>query len=142
MALVLPESDLLLYACIGDSHLFQVRPGGVTDLAKAEATKGLDFFLGDGEETPESLAEKCRIGSEPLRDTIAVLLASDGLSEVQIGVEDPGAVVCQGIETARKVAPGLRPLEASRSVVEASLAAHRKNASGDNVCTAVVWLEN
>jgi hypothetical protein len=51
-------------------------------------------------------------------------------------------VVCESIEAARKAAPGLRPLEASRNIVEAALAAHRKNASGDNMCAAVVWLED
>jgi serine/threonine protein phosphatase PrpC len=141
LALVLPESNVLLYACIGDSHLFRVRPGGVADLAEVEASMGEDFFLGHGPETPESLAKKCRVGTKPLEDAIAVVLASDGLSEVRIGVEDPGAVVGESIENARKAAPGLRPLEASRRIVEAALAAHRKNASGDNMCAAVVWLE-
>jgi len=141
LALVLPESDVLLYACIGDSHLFQVRPAGVADLAEVEASTGMDFFLGHCEETPESLEEKCRIGAVPLEDTIAVVLASDGLSEYRIGVEKPGEVVRESIENARKAALGLRPLEASRTIVEAALAAHRSNRSGDNACVAVVWLE-
>jgi len=140
LALVLPESNALLYACVGDSHLFQVRPGSVADPGRAATSMGMDCFLGHGQETLESLEDKCRIGTEPLEDTIAVVLASDGLSEYQIGVEDPGAVVRESIETAKKAAPALRPLEASRSIVEAALAAHRKNASGDNVCAAVVWL--
>ena len=141
LALVLPASNALLYACIGDSHLFQVRPDGVVEPTKAEAAVGMDCFLGHGQETPESLAEKCRIGMEPLEDTTAVVLASDGLSEHQIGVEDPGAVVLQSVEAARKAAPALRPLEASRNIVDAALAAHRKNASGDNMCAAVIWVE-
>lgn len=141
LALVLPESNALLYACIGDSHLFQVRPGGAIELARAGSTMEMDCFLGHGQETLESLAGKCWIGTESLDDTIAVVLASDGLSEVEIGVENPGAVVRESVEAARKAAPGLRPLEASRSIIEAALTAHRKNASGDNVCAAVVWLE-
>ncbi len=141
LALVLPESDALLYACIGDSHLFQVHSGGVAELAEAEAAVKKTFFLGYGPETPESLEEKCRVGSVPLEDTVAVVLASDGLSEHRIGVEDPAGAVRESVEAARKAAPGLRPLEASRSVVEAALAAHRKNASGDNICAAVVWME-
>ena len=142
LALVLPESNSLLYACIGDSHLFQVGPGGVVEPAKAGSSTGMDCFLGHGQETPESLVDKCRIGTESLVGTTAVVLASDGLSEYQIGVEDPGAAVSESIEIARKAAPGLRPLEASRRIVEAALAAHRKNASGDNMCAAVVWLED
>jgi serine/threonine protein phosphatase PrpC len=141
LALVLPESDALLYVCIGDSHLFQVRPAGVADLADVETTTGLDFFLGHGEETPESLGEKCRIGVVPLENTIAVVLATDGLSEYQIGVEKPGDVVRESVENARKAALGLRPLEASRTILEAALEAHRSNRSADNVCAAVVWLE-
>jgi serine/threonine protein phosphatase PrpC len=142
MALVVPEAGELLYACFGDSHLFRIRPGGVIDLADGEPALGLESFLGHGRETPESLGEKCRIGVEPLEDTIAVALVSDGLSEHRIGVDNPGAVVLESIEAARNAVPELRPLEASRSIVEAALAAHRKNASGDNVCAAVVWLEN
>jgi len=141
LALALPESNALLYACVGDSHLFQVRPDGVADLGDRETTMELDFFLGHGEETPESLAEKCRIGMERLEDTIAVVLASDGLSEYQIGVEKPADVVRESVESARKAAPELRSLEASRAIVEAALAAQRRNASGDNVCAAAVWLE-
>lgn len=140
LALVLPESSSLLYASMGDSHLFRVRSAGAVDLAEGDTT-GLDCFLGHGQETPESLADKCRIGVEPLEDTIALVIVSDGLSEHKIGVVDPGAVVRESVENARKAAPGLRPLEASRSIIEAALAAHRKNASGDNVCAAVVWLE-
>jgi serine/threonine protein phosphatase PrpC len=142
IALVLPEAGELLYACFGDSHLFRIRPDGVVDLAEGEPAMGLDSFLGHGRETPESLGAKCRIGVEPLENTIAVALVSDGLSEHQIGVENPAGVVRESIETARKALPELRPLEASRSIVEAALAAHRKNASGDNVCAAVVWLED
>jgi serine/threonine protein phosphatase PrpC len=141
LALVLPESNALLYACVGDSHLFQVRPGEVAEPAKGGTAMGMDCFLGHGQETLESLAEKCQIGTEPLDETTAVVLASDGLSEYQIGVEDPGAVVLESIDAAKKSAPELRPLEASRNIVESALAAHRKNASGDNVCAAVVWLE-
>ena len=70
LALVLPESGVFLYACIGDSHLFQVRRGGAADLAETEDAVGLDCFLGHGQETPESLADKCQIGVEPLEDTI------------------------------------------------------------------------
>jgi serine/threonine protein phosphatase PrpC len=142
MALVLPESNALLYACIGDSHLFRIRPGEVTELAGADTAMAMDCFLGHGQETLETLTEKCRIGTAPLEDAIAVVLASDGLSEHQIGVENPGAAVRESVEAARKAAPGMRPLEAARSIVEAALAAHRKNASGDNVCAAVVWLED
>jgi serine/threonine protein phosphatase PrpC len=141
LALVLPESNVLLYACVGDSHLFQVSPAGVAELTEVETTMGPDFYLGHGEETPESLAEKCRIGMEHLEDTIAVVLASDGLSEYQIGVEKPEDVVQESVEASRKAALGLRPLEASRTIVEAALAAQRRNSSGDNVCAAVVWLE-
>jgi serine/threonine protein phosphatase PrpC len=140
MALVLPESGSLLYATMGDSHLFRVRPTGAVDLAAGETT-ALSCFLGHGPETPESLADKCRIGVESLADTIALVIVSDGLSEREIGVSDPDAVVRECVEKARKAAPGLRPLEASRSILEAALAAQRKNASGDNVCAAVVWLE-
>lgn len=140
MALALPEADALLYACIGDSHLFVVRPGKVVDLAAGGARGELGFFLGHGHETSESLAEKSRIGVEPLGGATAVVLASDGLSEHQVGVADPIETVRDEVEAAAKVAAELRPLELSRAIIEKALAAHRRNPSGDNVCTAVLWL--
>ena len=80
------------------------------------------------------------IGVESLADIHAVVLATDGLSEHQIGVQDPAATVAAAVASAAASDPDLRALEASRTVTEAALAAQRANQAGDNIATAVLWL--
>jgi serine/threonine protein phosphatase PrpC len=141
LALVLPKEGWLLSASIGDSHLFVVdAEGGVRDLAAPR--EGALYFLGDGEETPESLAAKCRVEALPLAGARAVVLASDGLSEAHVGVADPAAAVADALARARATAPALRAREAVRALLETALEAHRRNASGDNASAAVLWLED
>jgi len=140
LALVLPAQGLLLHAAVGDSHLFRVGREAVEDLAAPEGPEA--FFLGHGPETPESLARKARIGVCRLEETRALVLATDGLSEKHVGVEDPSATVAEVTRAAREAAPDRRALEAARGVLEAALAAHRRNPSGDNAAVAVMWLED
>ena len=138
LAVALPELDLLLHATVGDSHLFQVRPNAVVDLAgpRSEPT----FFLGHGDESLDSLARKCRIGTRRLGDTCAVVLATDGLSEEKIGVEDPAAAVAEAVAAGDEAAPALRPATVARAVCECALRAQADQRSGDNVAAAVSWL--
>jgi serine/threonine protein phosphatase PrpC len=70
----------------------------------------------------------------------AIVLATDGLSEPAIGVENPARAVAESVGAARAVGPELRPLTAVRGLAERALAAQRANAAGDNVATACVWL--
>jgi hypothetical protein len=99
------------------------------------------FFLGWGEETETSLRDKCVIGVEPLAGCHAVLLATDGLSERHVGVADAAGTVAACVASAARADPALRALEAARGLVEAALAAHVRRGSGDNVASAVAWLE-
>jgi serine/threonine protein phosphatase PrpC len=137
LALALPARGTLLYAAIGDSHLFRVGPGGVVDLADAGDADA--HFLGHGEETTDGLAGKCRIDAVPLGDALAFVLATDGISEHHVGLADPAAAVREAVEKARSAAPDLRALEAARRLVEMALDAHRRNPSGDNIAVAVLW---
>ncbi len=70
----------------------------------------------------------------------ALALATDGLSELEVGVEDPEAAVAAAVGRAAGAPPELRALEAARGIVESALEAHRRNPSGDNVAAAVLWL--
>jgi hypothetical protein len=65
LAVIRPDTGWLLYACVGDSHLFAVAGGTATEVAPSEQRRG---FLGDREETPETLETLCRIGALPLED--------------------------------------------------------------------------
>jgi serine/threonine protein phosphatase PrpC len=143
LAVVRPAEGRVLFASIGDSHLFLAGPGDAVDLG-ARATRSLrrelgSFFLGFGPESEESLSHKARIGVEPLSGTRAVLLATDGLSEGGIGVADPRAEVTSCVARATVAAPEVRALVAARGLVEAALDAHVRCGAGDNVAAAVAW---
>jgi serine/threonine protein phosphatase PrpC len=139
MALVLPKDGALLYATIGDSHLYRaVRDGTVRDLAAPREEK--PCFLGAAEADAASLLARARVGTAPLSGTQALVLVTDGLTERGIGVEDPEAAVRDAITAASTEPPQRRTLVAARGVVDRACAAHRAHRAGDNVACAVVWL--
>jgi serine/threonine protein phosphatase PrpC len=141
LAVVRPAEGFLFFLSIGDSHVYQVRRDAAHDLACELSPTGEGFFLGVERETEDSLREKCVIGAETLVGVRAVVLASDGLSERQIGVDDPDVTVAEVVQQACGAPLALRALETARGVVQAALEAHRRQPSGDNVATAVLWLE-
>jgi serine/threonine protein phosphatase PrpC len=143
IALVRPAQDLLLHASVGDSHVF-VAPRdarqAVRDLGWASTGRRRTFFLGEEFEGGGPGNDHWALGCESLRDAAAVVLASDGLSERNIGVADPAAAVGECVAQVREIEPALRPLEACRRITEVALDAQRSNRAGDNVATAVLWL--
>jgi serine/threonine protein phosphatase PrpC len=144
LVVVRPAQQLLFYASLGDSHLFQVGSQRVDDLgvhASRETRRKLgSYFLGFGPETTESLSGKCLTGALPLADTQAVLLVTDGISERGIGVADPPAAMADVVGRASGSPEETRPLAAARGVVEVALASHVRRNAGDNVACAVLWL--
>jgi serine/threonine protein phosphatase PrpC len=145
LAVVRPAEGHLFFASMGDSHLFAAGRDGVRDLgvrASSRVRRRLGaFFLGWGDETESSLREKCVLGVEPLAGCRAVLLATDGLSERGVGVADATAAVAACVTRASRAQPELRALEAARGLVEIALEAHARHGAGDNVASAVAWLE-
>jgi serine/threonine protein phosphatase PrpC len=146
LALVRPDDDLLLHASVGDSHVFLASPDTADrhvarDVAWATTGKNRCYFAGESYEDGDLKEPHWVVGCEPIGGTRAVLLATDGLSEVRIGVEDPEEAAARAVDHATTNKPALRPLEASRHLTEAALGAHRENRAGDNICTAVIWLE-
>jgi serine/threonine protein phosphatase PrpC len=141
LALVRPEEGLIVHASVGDSHVFRVSAEKSHDLGWASTGKRRCFFAGDSYAGGVLEESFCVVDCEPLADTRAVVLASDGLSELRIGVEDPPAAAASAVEHAASCQPALRALEAGRHLTETALEAHRRNASGDNICAAVIWLE-
>lgn len=144
LAVIRPEEQLVLHANVGDSHLFQVGEDTVTDRGVRSSSRTRrslgSYFLGFGEETLDSLASKSRIGSDPLTGTRAIVLATDGISERNIGLADPEATVARCVREASEASADLRPLCLARSVVERALEAHARNGSGDNVAVVSLWL--
>jgi len=142
VAIVRPGEDRLVHAVMGDSPLYEVTiEGAILELGFQVHHDVRRRFLGHQTETSESMRGSCAVGSRPLRDVRAVVLASDGLTEVGIGLPDAPTAVAEIVARSAEAAPDLRPLETARCVVEAALAAHRGNRAGDNAASAVVWLD-
>ena len=97
-------------------------------------------FLGHEPRKPSQLARDVRIEVQPLGDARALLAVTDGLSERGIGVEDPSEAVKMAVASADATAASARGSVAARALVDAALAAHRKNDAGDNIAAAVAWL--
>lgn len=134
-----PAEDLLLALAVGDSHFFRVEEGRAREIVPVE--EGRTGFLGDAGLDRESAGECVRAHTLRGADRGAVVLATDGLSEWGIGVENPPGTVAESVEAARRASPELRPLEAARGLAERVNEAHRRHGSGDNIATAVAWLD-
>jgi serine/threonine protein phosphatase PrpC len=137
LALLRPAEDLLAFASLGDSHVFQLAASEVLELGHERERRSC--YLGFASETAESLADKQVAGVQPLSGTRAIVLATDGLSEQGIGVAVPEDAVAECAEAAARGKPELQPLAVARGVVERALAEHRRHRSGDNVAAAVAW---
>jgi serine/threonine protein phosphatase PrpC len=136
-ALLRPAQGLLLHASVGDSHVFQLRGADVADIGWAALGRPRCFFLGNPPEIGDR--EKARVACEPLADTRALLLATDGVSERGIGLADPAARIAQLLDETRDCGAERQSTEACRGLVEAALAAQRRQRAGDNVGCAV-WI--
>jgi serine/threonine protein phosphatase PrpC len=136
LALARPGEDLLLFASVGDSHVFVARAAEAVDLAQRRDAR--PAYLGSPSLAPAELVAMALIGSVPLSGTRALALATDGLSEQGIGVAAPRTAVLEVLARVARTGPDLQPLEVARGLVECALAAHRVQRSGDNVATAVL----
>lgn len=141
MAVVRPREDLLAHASVGDSHLFLATEDAARDVGWASTGERACYFLGESYEGGVLEEWQWISGTESLAGVAAVLLATDGLSEKGIGVEDPAAAAAAAAAHGAGADSALRPLEAGKHLTEAALQAHRENRSGDNISTAVVWLD-
>ena len=138
IALVRPGDDLFAWMSIGDSHVFELRQG----LRELGRTSDSVAYLGTPGEDRADMEGRFRVGVAPLDGTRAVVLATDGLSEQGIGVSDPLAAGTEAIRDALGVGNAdLIPLEAARGLAERAMNAHREQQAGDNIATAVAWLD-
>jgi serine/threonine protein phosphatase PrpC len=138
LAVVLPAEGVALYAALGDSHVYLADEKGVRDLAAQPGRK--PAFLGQDAADAETLAARASIGEAALAGARALVLASDGLTEPGIGVDDPARAISDALDAAGLEPPPLRPLAAARGLLERACASHRRRRSGDNAACAVVWL--
>jgi voltage-gated potassium channel Kch len=139
LALARPADGVLVTASVGDSLLFVAGERQVLERLPRPRTAS---FLGSLALKPSQLARAGRIETYPLADARALVAVTDGLSEHNIGVDDPRETVKQAIAAADAAKAGERAAVAARGVVDAAVAAHKDNDAGDNVAASVVWLAN
>lgn len=135
-ALVRPAENLLVHASLGDSHLFVVDAIVAAEIPRPRKS----VFLGAGPLRAAEVEKHARVGVQPLDRPLAIVAATDGLSERAIGVDDPAGAVFAAVAAAEAQPPGRRAAAAARGVVDTALAAHHANGAGDNVAIAVAWL--
>lgn len=136
-ALARPGENLLVYAALGDSHLFVVDTIVAAEIPRPRKPT----FLGAGPLRASAAEKHAQIGVQPLDRPLAIVAATDGLSEREIGVADPAGAVFAAVAAAGPQPPGRRAATAARGVVDIALAAHRAQGAGDNVAVACAWLE-
>jgi serine/threonine protein phosphatase PrpC len=137
VALVRPRDQFWAGLLVGDSHLFTSE--GASAREWLPTTPDDLVFVGDARLDRAALERgtRCALESGAPR---ALMLATDGLSEDGIGVAEPARAVAESVADTRALAADLRPLAAARGLVERALDAQRRNAAGDNVATACIWL--
>ena len=139
VAVARPGEDLLAFFSMGDSHIFEVCAGGVTELGAAGEARVA--FLGHPTDDRSRLRNKYRAGVAALGNRRALVLATDGISEPGIGLADPAAVIAACAAECERKQPDLRPLGIARDLVERALEAQRDQRAGDNVATAATWFD-
>ena len=138
-ALVRPQDDLLLHLSVGDSHVFAVEDGRALDLGGREPDWRFTPFLGYEQASRELLQQYAKIGVQRVSHLQAVVLATDGLSEPGIGLDDPARAVANSVERASDAPLDRRAVDACRDVVETALRAHVRQKAGDNMGCSVLW---
>jgi hypothetical protein len=134
----IPEQRFF-WVSLGDSHVFRVRAAGTHDLAAAGRTCPFNAFLGGEALDAAKLQEHAVAGEVPRADTRALVVASDGISAEQVGIEDPAGALATCAARACRAAPALRALELARDLCEVANATHARRASGDNVAVGALW---
>lgn len=139
LALARPREGWLGLVSVGDSLLFTHGPAGTRWIRGAERTN--PSFLGTARLEADDLAKATFVDLRPLRGALAVVLATDGFSQPGIGVADPEKAIAQAAQEATRAGADRASLVFARGIVERALDSQKARRSGDNVATAVLWLE-
>jgi hypothetical protein len=137
VALARPRDGWWAALLFGDSHLFAA--DGSSAREWSPPAKDQIVFVGDPRHDRAAIERGVRFAVEEGAPR-AIVLATDGLSESGIGVPNPAKAVAESVRAAAGADPDQRALAAARGVLERALDAHRRNAAGDNVATAGLWL--
>jgi len=141
LALVRPREGIALLATVGDTLLYSIRKSeapAIQDHCRSDGDARHRYFLGYEQESAASLREKATVECVPLAGLDAIVIVTDGLSEVGIGVSDPAAATLEVVRESSEATRDRRPAQIARSLTEVALAAQAANQSGDNVACAVI----
>ena len=127
-----------VFACsVGDSHVYRVDDDECHDLAWPRGAS--THFLGSAKLTRTNIDEALFLNACPAEGHVALVVATDGLSEPGIGAADPKALVREAIAEARERPNAERASAAAQRIVDETCEAQHQNGAGDNVAVAVVW---
>ncbi len=128
-------------ASVGDSHVFFSGATETLDLERnVTRAEKRGRFLGRGAIEDADAAGMTTCETTPAADVLALVLATDGLSERGIGVEDPPTEVHRAREHAWAADDEIRPLAIAKAVSAVALGAHRRQRAGDNIACAVALI--
>lgn len=141
IAILRPAEGAWAWAGVGDSHVFSFDGDGARDRGWKGHSPRREraHFLGVAEESWHR--SNTALGWGTLEGVESIVLATDGLSEHGIGVEDPAATVAQAAASACAIPVPRRAQWLAREVAQRANASHRQNKSGDNISTAV-WVSS
>ncbi len=127
-------------ASVGDSHLFWSDDERCLDLGWPRNRP--PRFLGQRDGDDDWLRSATRLEAGSLRETRALLAATDGLSEPGIGVADPPSAVLEALADAASYPPAERAAVAAHRLAQIACDAQSRNGAGDNIAVALAWCQD
>jgi serine/threonine protein phosphatase PrpC len=140
LALARPGESALGWISMGDSHIFCATAQGIEDLGWACLEREDRYFVGYAAASRKGMRNRSVAGYRELGETRALLLATDGLSETNIGVACPSQAVADALVASETREPETRALALAKTLSRTAMAAHVSNRAGDNIGCAVLDL--
>jgi serine/threonine protein phosphatase PrpC len=140
LALARPGESALGWISMGDSHIFCANAQGIEELGWACLEREDRYFVGYSAASREGMRDRSIAGYRELGETRALLLATDGLSETDIGVDCPSQAVADALAASESREPETRALALAKTLSRTAMAAHVTHRAGDNIGCAVLDL--
>jgi hypothetical protein len=133
------QCSLAYFACVGDSIALLLGPSSARWAFDSNPRDGC--FLGNPQLDIELLPSYCPCKLHALEGITAVLLATDGISTIGVGFDDPLASILEVAQTGPCTLPTPpAPLALAHRVVQAARLAQKRNDAGDNIAVAAIVL--
>ena len=140
LALVRPGESALGWISMGDSHIFCADTQGIEELGWACLGREDRYFVGYAAASRNGMRDRSIAGYRELGETRALLLATDGLSETNIGVDCPSQAVADAMAASETCTLETRALTLAETLGRTAMAAHVAHRAGDNIGCAVLDL--